>query len=304
MPATDFQRLSKAPLPATARSEVGLLTLQHGDARLIVDAECGGAIREFSCGRHPVLRPAPSSATTEPIELACFPMVPYVNRIAGGRFQFGVRQVQLSKNWAQDPHPLHGQGWLGRWTVAQVSASAARLQFEGGGDEWPWRYRAEQRFALAPDGLTIELSAENLGTGQMPLMLGLHPYFPNAARTRLQTRLPRVWRTDQAALPLEEIATPAEWGFDPARPVSAQPLDHCFAGWNGIATLYSPEQTINLQASNCSFLHIYVPAGRDFFCLEPQSAAAGVLGRGGPGVELVPPGERRAISLRITVGPA
>jgi galactose mutarotase-like enzyme len=63
--------------------------------------------------------------------------------------------------------------------------------------------------------------------------------------------------------------------------------------------LHSPGQAIHLQASNCSFLHIYVPEGRDFFCLEPQSAAAGALGRGGAEVPVVPPGERRAISLRF-----
>jgi aldose 1-epimerase len=231
-------------------------------------------------------------------------MVPYVNRIADGRFTFGARQVKLARNWRHDPHPLHGQGWGSPWTVTQISASAAQLQFEGGDDEWPWRYRAEQRFALEANGLAIELSAVNLGTEPMPAMLGLHPYFCNASHTRLQARLPRVWRTDKAALPLEEISTPVDWGFDPARPLAALPLDHCFAGWDGAATLSSPEQTIHLQASHCSFLHIYVPQGRDFYCLEPQSAAAGALGRGGAEVDVLPPGERRAISLRIAVAAA
>ena len=288
-------------MPITAKDDDGFLVLRHADTQLILDAECGGAIREFSCGPRQVLRPTPLASTIDPMELACFPMVPYVNRIAEGRFEFGGRKVQLERNWAQDSHPLHGQGWHRRWTVEQISANAARLQFEGGGDGWPWRYRAEQRFAVAHNGLVIELSAENIGAEPMPVMLGLHPYFINASRSRLQAQLPRVWRTDPAALPLAEIATPADWSFDTARPVAAVPLDHCFAGWNGAATLYGPEQTIHLQASNCEFLHVYVPQGRDFFCLEPQSAAAGALGRGGAEVRIVPPGERRAISLRITV---
>jgi aldose 1-epimerase len=294
----------RAPLPATAKSDAGVLVLRHTDAQLLLDAQRGGAIREFSCGGRHVLRPTSITGASGPMDMACFPMVPYVNRIAAGRFQFGGRQVQLAQNWTQDPHPLHGEGWRSAWTVKELSAGAARLQFEGGGDEWPWRYRAEQRFTLEPNGLAIELSAENLGTEPMPVMLGLHPYFYNASRTRLRARLPRLWRTDQAALPLEEMATPADWGFEPARPVTDLPLDHCFAGWDGVATLSSAEQTIGLQAGNCSYLHIYVPAGRDFFCLEPLSAAAGALGRGGAEVQVVPPGERRAISLRITAGAA
>jgi aldose 1-epimerase len=288
-------------LPITAKIDDGILVLRHADAQLILDPERGGAIREFSCGRRHILRPTVVTATMDSFDLACFPMVPYANRVADGRFQSGGRQVQLARNWPQDPHPLHGQGWRGRWMMAQMSASAASLQFEGGGDEWPWRYRAEQRFAVEPNGITIELSVENLAAEPMPVMLGLHPYFFNAAGTRLQARLPRVWRTDPAALPLEEIATPVDWAFDPARPLTDLALDHCFAGWDGVATLHSPEQTIHLQASNCSFLHIYVPEGRDFFCLEPQSAAAGALGRGDAEVEVVPPGGRRAISLRIFV---
>ncbi len=276
--------------------------LRHADARLVLDAERGGVIREFSWARRHILRPTPVTAGADPFDVACFPMVPYVNRIADGRFQFGGRQVQLEQNRSQEPHPLHGQGWRSRWTVAEISASGARLQFEGGGDQWPWRYRAEQRFAIEPDGIAIELSAENLGAEPMPVMLGLHPYFFGASRTRLLARLPRVWRTDQAALPVEELAAPMDWSFDPARPLKAMQLDHCFAGWDGRATLYSPERTIHLQASNCRFLHVYVPAGRDYFCLEPQSAAAGALGRGGAEVAAVPPGERLAINLRITVG--
>jgi aldose 1-epimerase len=270
----------------------------------VLDADHGGAIREFSWRGRDVLRPTPATAGIDPLDLACFPMVPYANRIAHGQFLFGGRQVHLASNSPVSAHPLHGQGWRHRWEVAQASEHCARLQFEGGGDDWPWRYRAEQRFTIEPDGLTIELSAENLGTEQMPIMLGLHPYFLDPARTSLQAELPRLWRRDQAALPIEEIATPVNWAFNPARPLKARALDHCFAGWNGMATLFSPEQTIDLRTSNCRFLHVYVPEGRDFFCLEPQSAAAGALGRGGAEVEVVPPGERSAISLRIAVSAA
>ena len=78
-------------MPATAKSDAGILVLRHAGVQLILDAEHGGAIREFSCGRRQVLRPAPSTASSDAIDLACFPMVPYVNRIAEGRFRFGGR---------------------------------------------------------------------------------------------------------------------------------------------------------------------------------------------------------------------
>jgi len=186
-------------------------------------------------------------------------MVPYCNRIARGRFHFAGHRVRLAPNLAGETHPLHGQGWRGAWTVVEAGDSGATLRFEGGGDAWPWRYRAEQRFEI--------------DTG------GFHPYFSDAKHARLQAQLPRVWRTDAAALPVEDAATPAAWRFDSARSVSTLPLDHCFAGWDGEAVIAWP----------------------DFFCVEPQTAAAGALVRGGGEVNTIPPGGRAALRLRFDV---
>jgi aldose 1-epimerase len=174
------------------------------------------------------------------------------------------------------------------------------LRFDGGGDEWPWRYCAEQHFELKAAALSMSLAVENLSDTPMPALLGLHPYFFGGAGARLRARLPRVWRTDAAALPIEEVETPREWSFDIGRAVSTPPLDHCFAGWDGTAVLRWPDRTLTLHAENCAFLQMYVPAGRDFFCLEPQTSATGAVGRGE--ATLVAPGERLAMRLRLDCG--
>lgn len=277
-----------------------LLVLQEEAMRLTISARQGGAIRELKWRGEDILRPAPADATDDPFQMACFPMVPFVNRIARGQFNFNGHTVRLRPNWSEDPHPLHGQGWRADWTVAAASAAAATLRFEGGGDEWPWRYQCEQRFELAHGALRIELSIQNMSGTPMPAMLGLHPYFPDAARAELRARLPRVWRTDGDALPLEETPTPPEWRFDPARAVRTVSLDHCLSGWDGLAALSWPDRVVTVRAKCCNHLHLYAPAGRDFFCVEPQSAAPGALGRGEATV--VSPGERFAIEVRLSPG--
>lgn len=278
------------------------LELQREATRLTLDPQRGGAIREFNWRGRDVLRPTPVSAGDDPLDMACFPMVPFANRVAHGRFSFGGRTVQLERNWVEDPHPLHGHGWRAPWTVASATASGARMRFEGGADEWPWAYRCEQSFELLPDGLSIELSIENLSDTPMPAILGLHPYFPDAAHAELQAQLPRVWLTDCAALPVQESQTPATWAFEPARAIDAVPLDNGFSGWNGIASLRWPELTVNVRAAHCSHLHVYAPAGRSFFCVEPQSAAPGALGRGAGEANTVAPGGRFAIRVQLTLG--
>jgi aldose 1-epimerase len=282
--------------------DAGYLVLQQGGARLTLDPLRGGAVREFDWQGIPIFRPTPPAAGDEPLEVACFPMIPFANRIAQGRFQFGGRSVQLSRNWSGDPHPLHGYGWRAPWSVMGGSASSATLRFDGGGDEWPWRYHCEQAFQLLRDGLSIELSIQNSSATAMPVMLGLHPYFGDAANARLQAELPRVWLTDDAALPVQEVPTPSAWRFEPGRIVNAVPLDHCFAGWDGIATLRWPNRTVAVRASGCNCLQIFAPAGKDFFCLEPQSAASGALRRDLKEFTVIAPHARAAIRVQFSIG--
>ncbi len=281
------------------RHDGGPLVLQHQAARLVVAPYRGGAVRELTWRGRPILRPAGPGASEDPFAAACFPMVPFVNRIARGRFSFAGRSVRLQPNWSEDPHPIHGQGWRARWQVQAETQTSATLRFEGGGDEWPWRYGCEQRFRLLPDGLSIELAIENLSDAPMPAMLGLHPYFPQAAEARLQAQLPSVWMTDTAALPVEEAKTPADWRFEPRRSVQSVPLDHCFCGWDGQASIEWPDRAISLRATHCPFLHVYAPAGRNFFCIEPQTGAAGALGRNAADVPALAPGDGTAIEVHM-----
>jgi aldose 1-epimerase len=275
--------------------------LHHDGTRLTLDPRRGGAIRDFQWRERAIFRPTAAADGDDPFDMACFPMVPFVNRVAGGRFSFGEHAVQLARNWSADPHPLHGHGWRVPWSLVETSLSCARLQFDGGADEWPWRYRCEQSFELRQDALEVQLGIRNLSDAPMPAMLGLHPYFGDAAHARLQARLPRVWITDGAALPIDERPTPAEWAFDSARAIDTVPLDHCFSGWNGIATLSWSDHTVTMRAAGCSHLQIYASTDRDFFCVEPQTAMSGALGRGDGAATVVAPGGRFEMRVQFDV---
>jgi aldose 1-epimerase len=279
---------------------VGLLVLQRDGARVTLAPGRGGAVHEFKWRGQDVLRPTPPGLGDDPLDTSCFPMVPYVNRVAQGRFEFAGRQVRLERNWDKDPHPLHGQGWRGSWDVVTHSDTRALLRFEGGADEWPWRYRSEQQFELHPDGLSMQLMVENLSESAMPAMLGLHPYFPDAEHARMEAGLPRVWLSDGGALPVEEVPTPPGWDFQSCRAVSQIALDHGFVGWDGTAVLRWPDRTVTLTAPECRFLHVYTPKNRGFFCVEPQNAPPGALSRGD--AMIVAPGERAWIRVHVAVG--
>ena len=66
-----------------------MIALAAGDWRATLKPERGGAMLTLDWRGRPVFRPTPEDAT-DILETACFPLVPYANRIADGRFHFGV----------------------------------------------------------------------------------------------------------------------------------------------------------------------------------------------------------------------
>ena len=100
------------------------LRLVSGRLELVLAPGTGGSIARLDWvdgeRRTPVLRRG-DPASGDVLSMASFPLVPYVNRIRGGRFSFRGREVVLQPNMAGDPSPLHGQGWLAPWQVAESS---------------------------------------------------------------------------------------------------------------------------------------------------------------------------------------
>lgn len=269
---------------------MNLLSLQAGRLSVDLAPEAGGSIARFVMGGEgraagDVLRPATEAALASGtgMDTACYPLVPFSNRIANGRLVFDGEEFGLAANWPGVRHPLHGDGWSHAWTVASHDTRSAELIYEHGGlSGWPFRYRARQTFVLDEAGLVIGMSIENLEDRAVPAGLGLHPFFPRDRETELTCRLGGVWQTDAEVLPVEHVPLPPAWDFSRGRRVAGLELDHCFDGWDGRATIAWPRRGMRLELSATeAFRHlvIYVPDGQTFFCVEPVSHANGAVGR-------------------------
>ena len=266
-----------------------LLSLRAGRLAVDLAPDAGGSIARFALdGIGDLLRPASDAALASGTgkDTACYPLVPFSNRIANGRLAFGGEIFHLEPNWPGVRHPMHGDGWAHAWDVVRqdrTSAELVYLQEAGAGAAgWPFRYRARQTFALDEVSLTIGISIENLEDREVPAGLGLHPFFVRDAETELACRLSGVWRTDPEVLPLQHLPVPPEWDFSRSRRVDGMGLDHCFDGWNGKATVTWPQRGLRLVLSATeAFRHlvIYVPEGQRYFCVEPVSHANGAIGR-------------------------
>ena len=283
-----------------------MITLRNNGAELDLLPQVGGAVSRFCVAGRDVLRRAPAG-TTDVLATGCFPLVPFANRIAHGRFVFGGEAVHLPRNFGEHPHTLHGQGWQSAWQVLSQSASEAVLGFEHAADAWPWDYTARQSFALLPDALRIGLDVTNRSARIMPVSLGLHPYFVVTPQTRLRASVEGVWLSDDTCIPTER-AGPAHFLdlANGAAVADASFVDHCHVGWTGSATIAQPElaRTLELTASpELDFLHCYIPQRTGFFCVEPVSAMPDAFHRAAAsgGLRALEPGTTLAVSMTVRV---
>ena len=241
------------------------------------------------------------------VDYASFPLVPYVNRVRGGRFAFRGEEVALTPNLPGDPSPLHGQGWVSPWQVTRLEEAEAELLFVHEPGEWPWRYEARQHFALDEGGLDMALSCTNLSDRPMPCGLGHHPYFPCTGATRLDTGVESAWTVDENVLPVEKV--PAEGKYDLRdRAICGQGLDNGFGGWSGRARIEDPSLPFRIEMSSpgARFFQIYSPPAGGLFVAEPVTHANGALNEPEEawpelGLRVLEPGEAMDLVMRVDV---
>jgi aldose 1-epimerase len=239
----------------------------------------GGAIAGFWHNGTPLMRETPDDALRQGLvrQTSSYPLIPYSNRIAHGRFSFRGIEHQLALNFGEHPHSIHGNAWQNPWQVDEAGDTHCRFSFLHrplGNDAkaWPFAYRAEQVFALSPDGLMITLLVENMDHRAMPAGLGLHPFFPKRPGVRLKFAAGYVYQIGPDSLPAACIPVPAEWDYRVMRDVDEPGLDNCFEGWEGKADILFEQEGILLRLdADPVYGHLvaYVPRGRDFFAVEP-----------------------------------
>lgn len=267
-----------------------LLSLRAGRLEVDLVPQAGGAIGRFSVdGRHDVLRPTPGEVIAAAVaanrgnDMACYPLLPFSNRIAGGRFTFDGQEIVLRRNWSGVSHPMHGDGWARAWQVQRHDSRSTEIAYDHAADPdggWPFAYRARQAYRLDDDRLTVRLSLENLEAHDVPAGIGLHPFFVRDAETELSCRTERVWLGDAEVLPTERVRVPAAWDFSAGRRIGGLALDNCFEGWDGRASIAWPDRELTLEISADEALRtlvIFTPAERPFFCVEPVSHANGQI---------------------------
>ncbi len=289
------------------------IELRSGPINIGIVPEVGGGLAWFDLvdngERLPAFRRWPGPGTADPNELACYPLVPWSNRISGGGFHAGETFHPLKPNWPADPCPIHGNGWQNVWKVTATTDATANLRLASQ-DPGPYAYTAELRYAINDDTLSITLSVEHEGAAPLPYGIGLHPWLPRTAGTRLQAPASTVWLEGDGHLPTEcvPIDTQPGWDFRADRMLPADWINNGFNEWDGTAEITWPDRDLGLSIKSAAPYTRYIvfsPSNdADFFCFEPVSHAVDAHNLpGGPaahGLVILKPGEQLSAACHFT----
>jgi aldose 1-epimerase len=255
---------------------VPAVRLRNASLEAVVVPEAGGGLAAFDWialgGAVPLMRALPAGTSNpEPNLLACYPLVPWSNRIGHARFEFGGKTWQVAPNYPKEPYPIHGEGWLNRWSTLRRSEEMLVLGLDRR-EGSPFAYTAQLAYTLDRAALVMELSVVNRGAEPMLYGLGLHPWFERTPQVTLHAPARGMWLGGPDLLPIAHALPPADADFSSPRPLPRRLLDNCFTGWNGTAVIEWKERHVELHIETTPRLTYYVcycPVGKDLFCFEP-----------------------------------
>jgi aldose 1-epimerase len=261
-----------------------VIALEAGSNRVLVDPARGGRLASWTIDGQELFV-GPPNDTDSSIHWGCFVMAPWPGRLAGGRFDWRGRTIQLQRTHGR--HAIHGLTWNRAWSVESAEADAATLSIELPRDSWPMGGRVHQRVAVTRAGVRLEAEIE--ADEPMPAALGWHPWFLRRGGPRLRIDAGTLQGT-AGMIPTGEtvpVAGRADLRGGPA--LDTRRLDLAYLGARSPAVITWPdfEVRITFEPSPAPLV-VYTPPRS--FCVEPLTAPPNALA--------LPPKERREAGVR------
>ena len=238
--------------------------------------------------------------------------MPWPNRVAGGSYSWEGTSYDLPVDEPTFGTSLHGFVAFQEWEIAEADASSVLLQtLIAARYSYPWTLAVSARYSLdANTGLTVELSATNIGEGTAPYGVGFHPYLAvdglPADELELENPAAIIYEANESMIPVAAHDV-SSFGLDFRSPaiIGASRLDHAFAGlpkgtW--AVTLRDPASGVGVSlSSDARWLQVYSAdyIGRVGVAVEPMSCPPNAF-NSGTDVVALGAGETHTLSALIS----
>ncbi|MEO1491880.1 MAG: aldose 1-epimerase [Pseudomonadota bacterium] len=276
------------------------LTTAH--AQVEIDPHLGASVISYrlSDGTD-IFRPAAKSEWNA-FRAACFPMVPWCNRIAGGVTDLNGQFHKIAPAHPEHPLPIHGSAALRPWKVKTGRGDELHLALSHD-QPAPFKYDAEIHYHLSGTDLSIKLTVTNRADRPLPYGMGLHPWFPRTNKVGLRAPATHFQTVDQDRLPVGEEAISArpDWDFSDVALLPDDLIDTGFSGWDGMAVI-GRDDGWGIEIRTNPPLECYQLYSPDedsgFFCFEPVSHPINAHNMTGhPGLWPLDPGASASVTF-------
>ena len=160
-------------------------------------------------------------------------LAPWPNRVSHGRWAWQGTEQQLALSEPERGHALHGLVAWTQWWPTDVRADSvtltATLWPQPG---YPFVLDLVASWTVDPHGVSLMLSATNVGTAPAPYGCGFHPYLvaPSGPLESWLLHVPARSQmlTDASLAPTEVVSVGPEANFRMPRTIGSSRLDHAF----------------------------------------------------------------------------
>jgi aldose 1-epimerase len=280
--------------------------LTHGGQRVVV-VEVGGGLRAYQVDGVDVLDGYPADRMCNGGRGQL--LIPWPNRIAGGRYELAGTPQQLPLTEPEHGNAIHGLVRWMPWRLEQPAAGhvvgSCPVHPQPG---YPFRLDCTVDYRLDDAGLAVTMAVANRSDRDAPVGLGAHPYL--AAGPGLvdgaRLRLPAATRliTDERGIPRgREPVDGGDYDFRPDRLLGPTALDTAYADLDR-----DPDGTVRVVLSRAdgirvtlwadgTFTHLQVytgetlpePQRRRGLAVEPMTCPPNAFASG-DGLRLLAPG--------------
>jgi len=295
--------------------------IAHHDHRAII-VEVGGGLRSYQLGERPIVDGYEANEMCS--DARGQTLIPWPNRLRGGRYLFGDQNLQLPLSEPEMGNAMHGLVRWANWTVGERSDERVEMvHVLHPQDGFPFALELSIVYELSDRGLSVTTTATNVGSTSCPYGTGAHPYLTVGTKRIDQATLMipgATWLpTDEYGIPVDQRAvggTP--YDFREPRVIAGAELDTAYAGLirgsDGLARIVlsapprGPEVVFWLDASYpyvMAFTGDSLPGSaerRRSLGIEPMSCAPNAF-RSGQGLTTLEPGESHAGQWGITPKP-
>jgi aldose 1-epimerase len=281
-----------------------MIAIESSHLKLNLRPDVGGSIEGLWWRGLPVLRSSAPGSLNNVRLSACYPLIPFSNRVAHAKLVWNGTSHPLVKNFAGEEHSIHGIGWQRAWQVLEQTDDFCMLSLEhAGGGSWPFAFNASQTFRLQANSLEMTMSITNQSGHQAPVGLGWHPYFVKRASSHLAFDASGIWQMGADKLP-----TDLQKGQGLNQACESLEVDNCFEAWSGQASLRDEVMQIQIH-SDMRRLVVFTHQEKDFVAIEPVSHANNAMNAVSAeesaqrGVVTLQPGQSWQVSMQISVNP-